>query len=485
MAKTYKQIFGLQRVRQIRPDSLFGSELIGLYTVLEKFMYKKYEASEIQNELSRVFHKQSKYWGQFISIHSTIGALRINEENTIVNIPVLEYANSEYNMGNQKPAEILLNYLLSEFQFPHPGLTSSKSETKTGQKLRYFKVVKPYISILSILNGLYENDRKECYLTHEEIYFIDKENESSEGEYLQINNTNKVIENILEQRGNKDYYSHEINTVVLKEIKNINGYLKGFLNNSVFLNFDKPSLEIPRGQFFCSLNFDIKNLFTEINSLINSSLSHYEFDPSISHNDRELKYYYSTYLLDENKINAFLTNLSTFDSNDFFISSGPNIKIQDFDKKKYDKYRVEYLLDKMESTDTTRRSKGRLEQQLLRKFYLYGKEHENCSICHDLFPITSLTIAHIKKRTHASDEERTDPNIVMPACYLGCDHLYEKGYLIAEDGKFKFNKKLDFEKYKLTDVIKSRIKIIDGNECINWENSRKYFESHRQLHQTN
>ena len=140
MAKTYKQIFGVNRVRKINIENIFGSQIIGIYSVLEKFIDKKYEPGNIKAELERVYEKQDRYWGQIISIYTTIGALKIDDEGIIRKIPILEKANDEYNMGNQRPAEILLNYLLSEFQFPHPTLTKNSSESKTGQKLRSFKI---------------------------------------------------------------------------------------------------------------------------------------------------------------------------------------------------------------------------------------------------------------------------------------------------------------------------------------------------------
>ena len=50
---------------------------------------------------------------------------------------------------------------------------------------------------------------------------------------------------------------------------------------------------------------------------------------------------------------------------------------------------------------------------------------------------------------------------------------------------FSSIKRLIISMNRLTDVIKSRIGSIDGNECINWENSKKYYEFHRKKHQVN
>ncbi len=481
MAKTYKQIFGVNRVRKINVENIFGSQIIGIYSVLEKFINKKYEPKNIKSELERIYQKQEKYWGQIISIYTTIGALKIDDEGIIRKIPILEKANDEYNMGNQRPAEILLNYLLSEFQFPHPSLTSNSSESKTGQKLRSFKIVKPYISILSILSDLYSYNEKESYLTHEDIYFIDSQNELSGGEYLQIKNTPKIVFDILKQRETKNYYSFGFSNAV---IKNITQYFQGYLEASVFLDFESTK-KAPHDNIFCTLNLDLPNIINEIKSLIGLSSTGYYFDPSISHIDKKLRYDYSNYLYDINKINTFVENINVFDNNDFANSSGPNIKIPDFDNEKFEKAKVKYLLDKITSTDTPAKTSRRMEQNLMRKFYLQGKEYEECSICHESYPITSLTLAHIKKREHASEEDRLDTNIAMPACYLGCDHLFERGYIVVENGKYKFNQKLNLNKFKLTNAVENRINIIEGNNCNIWEERKKYFEFHRQLHQTN
>lgn len=59
-----------------------------------------------------------------------------------------------------------------------------------------------------------------------------------------------------------------------------------------------------------------------------------------------------------------------------------------------------------------------------------------CGICNKEYPINLLITAHIKKQTHCTFEEKLDyKNIVMPMCKMGCDDLYEKGYIFIRDGK--------------------------------------------------
>ncbi|MDQ0253346.1 hypothetical protein J2S74_000718 [Evansella vedderi] len=78
-------------------------------------------------------------------------------------------------------------------------------------------------------------------------------------------------------------------------------------------------------------------------------------------------------------------------------------------------------------TDVTQSVKGRKEQDLLREWLFKNKETEECAICGKTFACRSLVAAHKKKRANCTEEERTDPNIVMPVCLFGCDYLYEEG----------------------------------------------------------
>jgi hypothetical protein len=76
----------------------------------------------------------------------------------------------------------------------------------------------------------------------------------------------------------------------------------------------------------------------------------------------------------------------------------------------------------------------RREQTLLRQ-YLFGEnEWESCAICENALPVFLLVTAPIKPRAACSDMERRDyANNVVPMCVLGCDALFERGVIIAED----------------------------------------------------
>lgn len=81
----------------------------------------------------------------------------------------------------------------------------------------------------------------------------------------------------------------------------------------------------------------------------------------------------------------------------------------------------------------TRAQRG--EQAALKRRLLPGLTGQ-CALCGRELPGTFLIGAHIKKRAMCTDDEKRDlANIAMLACTLGCDALYEHGYVaVAEEG---------------------------------------------------
>jgi hypothetical protein len=78
---------------------------------------------------------------------------------------------------------------------------------------------------------------------------------------------------------------------------------------------------------------------------------------------------------------------------------------------------------------------ARTEQKALRRRKLAGKSEVSCDLCQLLLPKRLVHTAHIKRRSVSSHEERGDLNNVMFACVLGCDSLFEHGYVyVAADG---------------------------------------------------
>lgn len=83
-------------------------------------------------------------------------------------------------------------------------------------------------------------------------------------------------------------------------------------------------------------------------------------------------------------------------------------------------------------TDGRRVGSYRLEQPLLRRALLRGRLIAPCDFCGRVFPVALLATAHIKPRARCSFEERTDLHIAVLACVLGCDALFEHGYITVD-----------------------------------------------------
>lgn len=74
----------------------------------------------------------------------------------------------------------------------------------------------------------------------------------------------------------------------------------------------------------------------------------------------------------------------------------------------------------------------RLEQAYLRKHLLRDRLTASCTICGEHLPARLLIAGYIKPRPESSEEERMDyASNAMLTCALGCDALYEWGYIVV------------------------------------------------------
>jgi hypothetical protein len=138
---------------------------------------------------------------------------------------------------------------------------------------------------------------------------------------------------------------------------------------------------------------------------------------------------------------------------------------------------IEKNLDAYEELDQKRVVLVRREQSFLRQ-YLFGEnEMGTCAICGSDLPVFLLVAAHIKPRAKCSDTERRDyANNIVPMCLLGCDALFERGFIVVEDGRIhvrlhgNMNEKLD-----------RFLRQIEGRATSAWKSGRvKYFNWHAQ-----
>lgn len=86
-----------------------------------------------------------------------------------------------------------------------------------------------------------------------------------------------------------------------------------------------------------------------------------------------------------------------------------------------------------ESTSVIREVLARREQAALRDHLLAGAEQGTCDLCGRELPAALLVAAHIVPRSQLTDKERRDfETIAMLACTLGCDALFEHGYIAVD-----------------------------------------------------
>jgi len=131
--------------------------------------------------------------------------------------------------------------------------------------------------------------------------------------------------------------------------------------------------------------------------------------------------------------------------------------LQDIDEQEYIDMLRNGTLDK-EVTTTSR-----VEQPYLKKKLFGHRIVQDCAICGRLLPVQLLRAAHIKKRSFCSIEEKLDfNNIVMAACILGCDAIYEDGWIVVDSKGYIIN---GSGRGKLTPPLRDFIEQIIGNRC--------------------
>jgi hypothetical protein len=135
-------------------------------------------------------------------------------------------------------------------------------------------------------------------------------------------------------------------------------------------------------------------------------------------------------------------------------------------------FSVDYQMP--EDLDGWQETVRRLEQSRLRRVLLGGQDEGKCALCGRVFPIGFLVAAHIKKRSLCSDAEKRDVRgNIMPACRLGCDELFERGYLRVENGRMRCS-----SRKPMSGAIRDYLAPLEGTTVEGWQTHAKYFEWH-------
>jgi hypothetical protein len=118
---------------------------------------------------------------------------------------------------------------------------------------------------------------------------------------------------------------------------------------------------------------------------------------------------------------------------------------------------------------------GRVEQGFLRHKLFEKSDEAVCALCGRRLPLSLMVAAHIKPRSECSRMERLDAeNIVFGVCLLGCDVLYERGFIsIGPKGK------IHTASVHGSKALARLFAMYRGRICPAWKGtSAKYFEWH-------
>lgn len=129
-------------------------------------------------------------------------------------------------------------------------------------------------------------------------------------------------------------------------------------------------------------------------------------------------------------------------------------------------------------TDGTRTSSWRREHTAFKQ-RLVELSDGSCALCGNHLPPAFLVGAHIKKRAMCSEDERKDFDAVgMLACVLGCDSLFEHGFIaVGQDGHILISDAIN----TTPDVAQFAKDRLDGRISTWWTPQREpYFNWHRQ-----
>lgn len=144
-------------------------------------------------------------------------------------------------------------------------------------------------------------------------------------------------------------------------------------------------------------------------------------------------------------------------------------------KSQHLKYQEEQAMLAQNGFDKTAEVTVRREQAYLRRTLLKKRKNAPCAFCGEIFSRELLIAAHIKRRSNCSNEERSDIwNVAVLACAMGCDSLFEKGFVGVSSGKYCVCSNIH-----LPGKVNTHLKGLDGKTCKVWtEKSKKYFAWH-------
>lgn len=451
--------FSVPSVGQLKPETLFGGD--NHFGFIQTVVGNQYNNSTISGLCQEYYSTTNEgYWGRIITLINFLGLKKLDDQKRFLSIPLMDIVAKDFDAGKTGTSEVLFNYLLCKWQFPHPINTTSAEE-------RQYPAIKPYKMLLSILRFFYMLEPSEAYLTNDEFYWLGRTYLNNHGEGFDDNSIPNLAEVILEFRTNGGWEGYN-------EIENAGvhlSYPKGFLKNSSILTDDSAQFVTARPLFIGLINSPIT--LEQIDQYINASNDIFRFNPTDSRN--LLAYYWSEHLYNFDNVNEWLRKTrNVVNRVEFGI---PLVASHDISNANAEEYKIKTQLERLVSLDKETIVRRRTEQHILKKYIFNGADIGKCAICNQDFPVTFLTTAHIKKRAECTDVEKRDLNIVMPACNLGCDILYEKGYLIVRDGTVREN----IGTKPISQILRNYVNLQNEKECMVFDESRaRYFIHHEE-----
>lgn len=143
-----------------------------------------------------------------------------------------------------------------------------------------------------------------------------------------------------------------------------------------------------------------------------------------------------------------------------------------------DSLTLQKKLSDLAELSAPRQVKARIESAIFRRL-LFGKAAlATCDLCGKDLPSTIQVAAHIKTRSSCTDDERRDRHVVMRACKLGCDELFEKGLIIVDD-KGSITASADVA---LSKDLTGHIASLVGRPCLAFRSENAKYFSWRRNH---
>ena len=207
-------------------------------------------------------------------------------------------------------------------------------------------------------------------------------------------------------------------------------------------------------------NRDIwKNLFIlEPSSII--SISNYRFNKSIKKKNTPL----NSFKVQNIKKAELLKQIGIL-----------NIK----SSKDLDRDHYQQSLNQLDQVDGLKSdAKIRLEQNIFSKYLFNEKSKSKCAICSKVYPNSIMVAGHIKKRSLSNELEKRNLNIIMPICKIGCDDLFERGYIYLDSkGYVTLNK----EKEVSADLKEYLKTIVNEKSWYFNKDNAQFYEQHRKI----